>query len=121
MSAWKIRWFDHTENKMKTKQIRVTPDVTKEKAKEIIEEFKSSISFPEVIEMVVDDYMKLPPSIKKNLMGFKTQGVSWPSRPVYIDPYMVGLYIGDGIHSGVAFAACAAARRRHQTGCPAPQ
>jgi hypothetical protein len=107
MGVWKIRWFDHNENKMKTKQIGITPDVTKEKAKEMIEELKASIPFPDVIEMFVDDYMKLPPSIQYNLMGFKTQGVSWPSRPVDIDPYMVGLYIGDGIHSGVAFAACA--------------
>jgi hypothetical protein len=107
MKAWKICWFDHNENKKKTKQIGTTPDVTKEKAKEMIEELKASIPFPDVIEMFVDDYMKLLPSIQYALMGFKTQGVSWPSRPVEVDPYMVGLYIGDGIHSGVAFAACA--------------
>jgi hypothetical protein len=103
-SSWKMRWFDPVALTMKSKKITAGPDCSKDRAKELLEEFRSTLEFPEVIEMVVDDYMRLPPSITKNLMGFKSQGVSWPTVPVEIDPYLVGLYIGDGIHTGEAFA-----------------
>ena len=103
-NSWKIRWFDHTTLEMKTKQIKITSDISNEKASTLIDEFRSTLNFPDVVEIVIDDYMKLPESTKKNLMGFKSQGVSWPSIPVDIDPYLIGLYIGDGIHTGEAFA-----------------
>jgi len=106
-NSWKMRWFDHVTYEMKSKTIRATAILSKEKARELIEEFKSTITFPEVIELVVEDYMKLPKTTTKNLMGFKSSGVSWPSVPVEVDPYLIGLYIGDGIHTGEAFAICA--------------
>ena len=103
-SAWKIRWFDHLAFTMKNKKIPVSSDLSKEDAKAIMEKFKSTINYPDVIEIPVNEYMKLTSSTKKNLMGFKGQGVSWPSVAVEVDPYLLGLYIGDGIHTGEAFA-----------------
>ena len=103
-NSWNMRWFDHAQLAMRTKKARVTQTVSKDIAKELLEEFKTTINFPEVIEIPIDDYMKLPVSTTKNLMGFKSQGVSWPTVPVDIDPYLVGLYVGDGIHTGEAFA-----------------
>ena len=107
-NAWKMIWFDHTTYSMKSKSIGVAHDMSKDGAKELLEEFKSTIFFPNVIEMIVDDYMKTTKSVKRALMGFKSQGVLWPTVSVSIDPYLVGLYIGDGIHTGEAFAINAA-------------
>jgi len=103
-TSWKMRWFDHTSFAMKSKTISISADISREKAKELIEEFKKTIHLPEVIEIPVENYMKLPATTTANLMGFKSQGVSWPTSPVEIDPYLVGLYIGDGIHTGESFA-----------------
>jgi len=102
-NSWKMRWFDHDLLSMKTKKITAN-DMTKDMAKEILEQFRENIAFPEIIEVPVDEYMKLPPTTTKNLMGFKSQGASWPSVPVEIDPYLVGLYMGDCIHTGESFA-----------------
>ncbi len=49
----------------------------------------------DIIEISVDDYLKLPVNIKTILYGFK-QEVDFPIRNVKLDPYMLGLWLGDG-------------------------
>ncbi len=52
----------------------------------------------DIIEISVKDYLKLPANIKRILYGFK-QGVEYPERKVELDPYMLGLWLGDGTSS----------------------
>lgn len=103
--AWSIRWFDHTLLSMKTKKINVTDILSKEEGKIQIEEFKKTIEFPDVIAIKVEDYIKLNESTKKHLMGYKCGIVNWEKKEVRLDPYLMGLWIGDGINNGTAFAA----------------
>lgn len=92
-NGWKINWFD---NGMRTKQFDSEKDA---------EEFKSSINTPYEIEMTVDEYIRLSDSCKKSLMGFKVSEICWDYKDLKIDPYLMGLWIGDGINNGMCFAA----------------
>jgi Hom_end-associated Hint/Homing endonuclease len=103
--AWEMKWFDHNDLKIKTKKIKTSESVSKSTALEQMECIKSSIKFPYEIEIVVDDYMKLPDYYKKHLCGFKAPFINWQKKDIHIDPYLLGLWLGDGINIGTAFAA----------------
>jgi hypothetical protein len=102
--AWKVRWFDREEHIMKSKKQRVNTLFNKEEAYSTLKAFVNSLDFHEIIEITVDDYMKLPEPTKKHMMGFKSPGVSWPEKDVHLDPYIMGLWLGDGINDGMSFA-----------------
>jgi hypothetical protein len=80
-----VRWFDKS---IKSKKF--------EKMEEAVI-FRDNLQFPDEIEMLVEDYMKLGDSTKKFMMGFKSSGVVWPRKEVRLDPYIMGLWLGDGI------------------------
>lgn len=103
-NCWKMHWFDRVSHSMSSKQIRVDASKTKEQAYAEMEEFKNTLSFPEEIEIAVTDYMKLSDNAKKHLMGYKCEQINWEKKDLPLDPYMMGLYIGDGINDGMSFA-----------------
>jgi hypothetical protein len=51
--------------------------------------------FNPYIDVQLEDFMKLPPRIKRHLKGYRV-GVEFEEKPVEIDPYFVGLCLGDG-------------------------
>lgn len=55
-----------------------------------------------IIDIPVRDYIKLRPNLKKQLKGFKT-GVEFEYQPVFIDPYVLGMWLGDGHRTGFGF------------------
>lgn len=101
--SWKIRWFDSNEFRMRSKSFPVTTETTKDGARSQIEAFAKTLTDVEEIEMTVDQYMKLLPSTKRALLGFKCDGVNWPKKDVPLDPYLLGVWIGDGISNGQCF------------------
>ena len=105
---YKMRWFDRSTHDMKTKTFKysIKDSTSKAEAFTHMEEFRATLDFNEVIEITVSDYMKLPESTTRNLMGFKSSGVNWPKKDVPMDPYLLGLYLGDGIIDGRSFAIC---------------
>ena len=104
IQAWKIRWFDRQELYLKTKGFSIIEYNTKEEALRRAEEFKKTLTFPEEIEITIEEYMKLTDTQKKSLVGYKSSEINWAKQEVPLDPYMMGLYIGDGINTGTAFA-----------------
>jgi len=100
---WELNWFDQEKLQYKSKIMRAT-DETKEQVLQQMEDFKASLKLPDAIEIMVEDYMTLTASAKKSLVGFKCQGIDWPKQDVPLDPYMMGLYLGDGINDGMSFA-----------------
>jgi replicative DNA helicase len=48
--------------------------------------------------------MKLKESVKKTLIGYKAEEIHWDKKEVPLDPYLMGVYIGDGINNGMSFA-----------------
>ena len=103
-NSWKMSWFDHETHVMKHAAEVVSDTRSSEVARASLEEIKASIKFPSVVEITVDDYMKLSKSSKTSLMGFKAQGIQWPRKQLRLDPYMMGLWLGDGINDGMSFA-----------------
>ena len=101
---WHIEWYSREEKKMKSKRFTSCGDVTKEIAYEHARIFMESLVFDEVIEMTVDEYLKLPHNAQKHMTGFKTAGIHWEKKEIPLDPYVMGLYIGDGINNGSCFA-----------------
>jgi hypothetical protein len=102
--AWCVRWFDRAEHCIKSKKSRVTEQTDKEESYTLLDAFCQSLDFDEVIELTVDEYVRVPESVKKHLMGFKSQGIQWDSKSVSLDPYLMGLWLGDGINDGMSFA-----------------
>jgi hypothetical protein len=96
--AWKMRWFT-SEYKMKTKKFPLAQLSE-------MEAFRDSIEEDDTFEIKVSDYLTLSESTKKHLFGFKSDGIAWPEQDIMLDPYMLGLYLGDGINNGMNFAVC---------------
>jgi len=94
-NCWKMGWFDHDELLMKWK---------KDSDRAALETFKKTLKFPDVLEIEVDKFVKLSASNKRSLMGFKADGINWSQKDVALDPYLMGLWIGDGIVDGMSFA-----------------
>lgn len=104
INAFKISWFDRVNLCRKSRTVRVTDNKTKEEAYTEIKKFRDTLNFSEDIEIMVDDYMKLKDSDKKYLLGFKSSGINWDKKDVLLDPYLMGVYLGDGINDGMSFA-----------------
>jgi hypothetical protein len=103
-NIFKMYMFDREKLYRRTYTVKVTDDKTKEEAYKEIEEFRDKLNCSKDIEIKVDDYMKLTDSDKKSLLGFKSSGVNWEKKDVLIDPYLMGVYLGDGINNGTSFA-----------------
>lgn len=103
-NLWIMRWMDRTDFTAKSKRISQTDTKTKEDALRELEQFRDTLDFPEEIEIMVDKYITLGDSIKKSLVGYKSEGIHWEKKTVPLDPYMMGLYLGDGINDGMSFA-----------------
>jgi len=100
INCWKIRWFDRIEHKMKTKQFKVTDICDKDAAKNNAKNFLEKLKLEEIILLTVDDYLKLDKWCKKYLFGYKSSyGINYKSQNVELDPYMLGLWLGDGTHT----------------------
>ena len=51
-----------------------------------------------VVDITVKDFLKLPDEIQNKLKGYKT-GVEFSSKPVLFNPYIIGIWLGDGTSS----------------------
>lgn len=61
---------------------------------------------PLVIDISIQEYMKLQPNIKCCLLGFKLGcSVEWDKKEVNLDPYILGLWLGNGDVSGKGFTS----------------
>ncbi len=56
----------------------------------------------DTVDISVNDFIKLPTNNKQCLKGYKTP-VFFPEKQVPIDPYIIGLWLGDGISEGTGF------------------
>jgi len=76
---------------IKTNSITSKSFFTREEA----EEFQELISKDNIIEIEVNNYLKLSNNVKKNVKGYRT-GVDFQSKPITLDPYIIGYWLGDG-------------------------
>lgn len=59
----------------------------------------------QVVNICVADYLNLPKSVQKHLMLYRANGCNYAEKPVPIDPYMLGLWLGDGSVNAPAITA----------------
>ena len=56
------------------------------------------------IDITIENYLKLDKRTKDKLVLFKTEGINWPKQNVNMDPYLLGMWLGDGLRDGTGFA-----------------
>ena len=67
-------------------------------------EFAKTIPDDNTLDISVKEYMKLNKTMKLRLTGYVGKCVQWKSQDVALDPYVLGLWLGDGYKNGYAFA-----------------
>lgn len=97
---WKVQWFDRELRTTRNKNFNVSEYSSKENALKNAELFISSLTFPEEIELTIEQYNALDKWTKRCMMGFKSSaGVNYNTQEISLDPYLLGLWLGDGTHS----------------------
>jgi hypothetical protein len=102
---WVLMWFNHDERRVQKKKERPHANETNEDALKRLEKFRETIRFPLEIQMTVEEYMSLDNNVKSRLLGFRASTIQWEKKEVNLEPYMLGLWIGDGINNGLDFAS----------------
>jgi DNA-directed RNA polymerase beta subunit len=68
------------------------------------EDFVNSFNDDNTIDITIEKYLKLNKRTKNNLVLFKTEGIHWIKKNVEMDPYLLGMWLGDGLSNGCGFA-----------------
>ena len=102
--AYWMKWFEPSINKIKNKIVSVLKNRTKEKALKIITDFSNTIDDNNIFDVKVKDYLKMPESYKDFFIGIKLDKyLNWGYKDISIDPYLVGMWLGDGNSNGKGF------------------
>jgi DNA topoisomerase II len=84
---------------------QIHPDTDEVKnAKKELEKFCETIDDNNVFDISIQDYLKLNDTTKKRLAGVRGQCVQWEKKDVLLDPYILGLWLGDGMKCGRKYA-----------------
>ena len=92
------------------KKERKSPQVEAPDTKEVndarieIEKFKDTIQDDNTLDISIKEYLKMTPTMQSRFAGFKSCCVNWEKRDVKLDPYVLGLWLGDGYQNGRGFA-----------------
>jgi DNA-directed RNA polymerase beta subunit/intein/homing endonuclease len=89
---YNLRWFDKDISRYTSKLFDKEED---------LENFKSEID--DVIDITIEKYLSLPKNVQKELYLFKSDGINWEYEKVVLDPYILGMWLGDGSSSGYEF------------------
>ena len=75
--------------------------VYKYKSFETVEEANTFVDTvgEDIIDITIEDYLKLTDAVRDNLYGFRCEGVEWEKKDVEMDPYSLGTRLGDGFIS----------------------
>ena len=74
------------------------------KAYDEMVEFAKSIPDDNTMELTVKEYLESNETIKYRYTAFIGECVRWEHKDVELDPYVLGLYLGDGSQTGYNFA-----------------
>lgn len=58
-----------------------------------------------MVDISVLDYLNLSHRKKRGYHSAYSEGIYWPSQPVPLDPYLLGLWLGDGTSRGDGFSS----------------
>jgi DNA topoisomerase-2 len=92
--------------KKQRKSPTVNPEETDDikEARNKMEQFCKTIPDNNVFDMSIQDYMKLNETTKLRIAGVRGECVQWEKKDVLLDPYVLGLWLGDGFQTGYGYA-----------------
>jgi len=67
------------------------------------EEFVNSFDDDDTLDITIENYLKLNKTTKNHLVLFKVEGIHWTKKEVEMDPYLLGMWLGDGLSDGSGF------------------
>lgn len=85
------------------KKPTVIPDMSNKDIVEALKQIKifvENIKEDSVFDINIQDYMKLNKTTQRRLAGVRGDCVDWEYTEVALDPYMLGLWLGDGYSTG---------------------
>ena len=90
-----VKYFNRTNNKYSEKHFVSFNDA---------EDFVNSFDDDDTIDITIEDYLKLDKNTKTHLVLYKLGCINWETKSVEMDPYLLGMWLGDGLSSGKGFA-----------------
>lgn len=69
-----------------------------------MKKFADTISDDNTLDISIKDYLKLNPTTKYRLSGYVGECVQWSYKKIELDPYVLGVWLGDGYKNGYNFA-----------------
>ena len=92
---YSFTWFDSRKNVIES---------LIEKTLDIIIDFSKTIDDNNVFDIKVKDFLHIPESMRSKFIGIKLQNpISWKYKHITIDPYLLGLWLGDENNDGMGF------------------
>jgi DNA-directed RNA polymerase beta subunit len=92
---YNIRWFNKQTLKDNYKDFSTLEEAT---------EFSNTIKEDDILDITIEKYLKLSENIRKRLVGFKSNGINWEEKDIFLDPYILGMWLGDGNSDGSGFS-----------------
>ena len=99
-----VTWFDNCEIKMKNKSFNYKnndKEICIREANILLNE--KILNQQSYFNISVKDYLKLPKFLQRNTLSYKT-GIEFPEKNIPIDPYIIGLWLGDGLFNSAAIS-----------------
>lgn len=96
LNKYIIYWFNYDTYKLTKKNFETYEEALK---------FKNELNITDkLIDIPIESYIKLTHSSKNILKGIKLEkSVEWEYKDVSLDPYILGLWLGDGYSNGKEF------------------
>jgi intein/homing endonuclease len=90
---YKVSWMD--QGTQRSRSFKFSSSAA-ETARTAAETFATSVDTKgQVLDIALSDYLQKSKNWKSYYKGYRT-GVEFPSRPVKLDPYAIGYWLGDG-------------------------
>ena len=100
-NIFKFNWYDVDNNKFKTKNFNDLESAQLFK----FEMENNGFNLSKTINISVKKYLELPESRKSSFKGIKLENsICWQYKNIIIDPYLLGLWLGDGYSNGKEFS-----------------
>lgn len=90
-----VKYLNRLENKFQQKYFNSIEDAQK---------FINNFNDDDTLDITIENYLKLDKRIKDKLVLFKTESIHWIKKDVEMDPYLLGMWLGDGLSNGSGFA-----------------
>lgn len=88
----------------KSKSIIYMNDLKVIEARKKLSLFLLDIDDNNIIDISIQDYLKLAETNQRKLKGIRGDCVNWEQKEILLDPYILGLWLGDGFKSGYGYS-----------------